>query len=59
MFYASLPIYWEVEYKDLKNIVLYNKEVKEPRDKNMSFSTTILMDEGQAGDFVLEGKVKR
>ena len=29
------PIYREVEYRDLKNRVLYDKEVKELRDKNM------------------------
>ena len=53
------PIYREVEYRDLKNRVLYDKEVKELRDKNMSFSTTTLMGKSQGGDFVLEGKVKR
>ena len=60
LFYAfKHPIYREVEYRDLKNRVLYDKEVKELRDKNMSFSTTTLMGKSQGGDFVLEGKVKR
>ena len=36
LFYAfKHPIYREVEYRDLKNRVLYDKEVKELRDKNM------------------------
>ena len=53
------PIYREVEYRDLKNRVLYDKEAKELRDKNMSFNTTTLMGKSQGGDFVLERKVKR
>ena len=60
LFYAfKRPIYREIECRDLKNRVLYDKEVKELRDKNMSFSITTLMGKSQGGDFVLEGKVKR
>ena len=50
------PIYHEVECRDLKNRVLCDKayEVKELRDKNLSFSTTTLIGKNQGGDFVLE-----
>ena len=41
LFYAfKHPIYHKVKYRDLRNRVLYDKEVKELLDKNMSFSTT-------------------
>ena len=60
LFYVfNHPIYREIEYRDLRNRVMYPKEVRRIRDSNMSFSTTTLPGKSQGGDFILEGKVKR
>ena len=59
LFYAfNHPIYQYIEYRDLKNQVIYPKEVKKVLDDNMSFSKQ-LDHNHQGGDFSLEGKIKR
>ena len=49
----------EVEYRDLKNPVLYPPEIKQQRDRNMSYNTTSISEKRKGGDFLLEEKVKR
>ena len=53
------PIYWEVEYRELWNKVLYPQSIKEMLDNNVTFSTTESMSKCQGGDFVLEEKIKK
>ena len=48
-----------VEYRELKNKVLYPVEVKELLEKNVTFSTSGSEGRNQGGDFVLEGMVKK
>lgn len=60
LFYSfKHPIYREVEYRYLRNRVMYPTEVKAIRDKHMLYSTTNTPCKSQGGDFILEGKVKR
>ena len=60
LFYAfKHPIYREVEYRDLRNRVMYPPEIRKLRDDHSSFSTTSVPFKSQGGDFVLEGRVKR
>ena len=60
LFYAfNHPIYREVEYRDLKNRVLYPEQVRTLRDNNMSFNECQNVGKSQGTDFVLKGKVKR
>ena len=60
LFYAfNHPIYREVEYRDLKNCVLYPEEVRAVCDKNMLYSEYSNKGKSQGGNFILEGKVKR
>ena len=58
MFYGFRhPIYQEIEYRDLKNKVLYPIEVKIQRKQSFSFSLTKEIWRCQGGDFMLEKKV--
>ena len=60
LFFAfNHPIYQEIEYRDLRNQVLYPKEVKHLLDNSMSFTESQLDQNHQGGDFCLEGKIKR
>ena len=60
LFFAfNHPIYREMEYRDLKNRVLYPPEIKQLRDRNVSYSTTTISGKSKDGDFLLEEKVKR
>ena len=61
MFYGFYhPIYQELEYYDLGNRVTYHPEIKEVLDQNVSFINKSNLDHNhQAGDFCLEGKIKR
>ena len=53
------PIYREVEFRKLRNKVLYPQPIKEMLDNNVTFSTTESMSKCQGGDFVLEEKIKK
>ena len=53
------PIYREVEFRKLRNKVLYPQPIKEMLDNNATFSTTESMSKCQGGDFVLEEKIKK
>ena len=53
------PYYREVEYRDFRDRVLYHPEVRQLRDRNMSFSESSVLGKSQGGDFLLEQKVKR
>ena len=52
------PYYQEIEYRDLENKPIYPQEVKEQRNKKLTFSTTDIVSHGQGGDFILEQKVR-
>ncbi|XP_057303732.1 uncharacterized protein LOC130641092 [Hydractinia symbiolongicarpus] len=53
------PYYREIEYRDLQNKAIYPPQVKEQRDKNLSFSVTKTKGRNQGGDFLMEQKIKR
>ena len=58
MFYGfPHPQYQEIEYRDLHNKAVYPEEVKEQREKNLSYSTYSDPERCQGGDFMLEQKV--
>ena len=52
-------IYLETEYGNLLRKVIMPKEVKELRDKNMTYSQSSKEKKHQGADFILENKVKR
>ena len=47
-----------MEYRELRNKVLYPQPIKEMSEYNVTFSTTESMSKCQGGDFVLEEKIK-
>ena len=53
------PIYRELEYRDLKNKVIYPSAVKEQQKRNLSFSTNSAVSRNQGGDFQLEQKIQK
>ena len=60
MFYGfNHPIYQELEYVDICNVVSYPEEVRSVIDKNMAFNRSDLDHNNQGGDFCLENKIKR
>ena len=60
LFYAfKRPIYREVEYRDLRNRVLYYKKVRNFRDMNMTSREGSIKGKSQGGNFILEVKVQR
>ena len=57
LFYAfKHPIYREVEYRDLRNKVIYPNVVYKLLSENITFSFCNHQGKCQGGDFVLEGK---
>ena len=48
-----------MEYRELRNKVLYPQPIKEMLDHNVTFTTTESMSKCQGGDFVLEEKIKK
>ena len=48
-----------MEYRELRNKVLYPQTIKEMLDHNVIFTTTESMSKCQGGDFVLEEKIKK
>jgi len=60
MFYGfQHPFYQEIEYRDLKVKASYPPEIKDVRNRNLTFSITSTQAKNQGGDFILEGKIKR
>ena len=55
----SHRIYRELEYRDLRNKVLYPEEVRAYRESNLTFATNSIDSRNQGGDFQLEQKIKR
>lgn len=60
LFYGfNHPIYREIEYRDLRNKVLYPNQVKQQRKKNLTYSKSAEKSRNQGGDFLLEQKIQR
>ena len=60
LFYAfNHSIYCKVEYRELKNKVIYPEEIKNVLNENITFSATDITGKCQEGDFILEGKIKK
>ena len=60
LFYAfNHPIYHKVEYRGLKNKVIYPEEIKNIFNENITFSATDITGKCLGGDFILEGKIKK
>ena len=53
------PIYREVEYRELRNKVIYPEEIKNVLNENITFSATDITGKCQGGDFILELKIKK
>ena len=52
------PIYREVEYRELRNKVLYPPEIQVLLESNLSYSSSDKEQTCQGADFILEEKVK-
>ena len=53
------PIYQEIEYRDLRNKIIYPPEIRAQLEENITFSNSTHPSRGQGGDFILEQKVKK
>ena len=60
LFYAfHHPIYQDIEFLDLINIISLPQEVRKLLKKNMMFTSSRLEHNHKGGDFILEGKIKK